>query len=128
MKLTTCESEYELIIWSQDLNIIAVENKAENQRVFDAWIANYTPEQIRLANNARRALRRQAKAKKGAHPRSAELRKIADDRQVKAPLQPFAIFFSERVSTGVFKNIKVVDAMRLAREEFKALNSSEQRV
>jgi hypothetical protein len=45
--------------------------------------------------------------------------------QFKGSTQPFVLYFSERYATCVFKSIKITDAMKLARDEYKALSASE---
>jgi len=115
----------------EHLNEIAVENKAANEQAYNAWLKSHTPEEIRQANNARGQLRRRAKKSteisgKGK-PKVAKFRKIADDRLVKAPSQPFILYYTERNAAGVFRHIKAVDAMKLARDEYKELNASEKK-
>ena len=111
----------------QNLNIIAVDNKAENERAYDTWIKSHTPEQIRLANVARSSLRRQARTS-GTGTRRVRYRKITDSRQVKAPKTARSLYFSERVSAGVFHNIPMSTALKLANDEYKTLNGPDKKV
>lgn len=111
------------------MNIVAVENKAENDKIYSAWLKQHTPEQIRLANKARSTLRRTtAKITGKSVSRKPQYKKIPDSRQVKGTLAPFLHYYSERTHAGVFKNIKASEAVKLASEEFKSLSTSEAKV
>jgi hypothetical protein len=88
------------------------------------WVHSHTPDEIRIANNARIQLRRQFKDR--VSPRG--LRKIEDDRAPKRPALAYATFFGDRSVSPDFKTIKVSDRAKLIAQEWKALNAGEKKV
>jgi hypothetical protein len=110
-------------------NHLANEAKAENEAAYKTWISQYTPLQIREANNARATLNR-LKAKPDNHVRipSVLCTPLQDDRLPKRPLPPYTFFFRERITSGDFKNIPITQSAKLVSAEWKALTESEKKV
>ncbi|KAG4442772.1 hypothetical protein IFR05_001789 [Cadophora sp. M221] len=105
----------------ESYNHRAAQNEADNQAAFKKWVESYTPDQIRLANNARRALRLLAKNGK----RTKSLPPIEDERQPKRPANGWALYVGHRWATGDFKGIKLSDAATLIKKDWDALPPSE---
>ncbi|KAF1357017.1 hypothetical protein BDV97DRAFT_343277 [Delphinella strobiligena] len=103
-------------------NHLAAQRSAEKQQGYDAWLKTYTPDQIRLANIARRRLRSLIPTK------ARKYNEIADDRQVKGIRGPYSYFFAHRVLSGDFKNIKATDSSKLIGQEWAALTEGEKQV
>jgi hypothetical protein len=87
-------------------------------------VRSHTPDQIRIANNARNQLRKKLAARKG---RPAYTEKLIDDRRVRPP-NAYNIFFIERYATGDMKGIKVTEAAKLIASEWKVLSEAEKKV
>jgi hypothetical protein len=104
-------------------NHIASEKNAARRAEYEAWIKTYTPDQIRIANNARAQLRKLLADTYKTKP--AHTDKLLDDRAVKRPTSIFATFVKERHASGDFKNINLQDAMKLIANEWKALSAGE---
>jgi hypothetical protein len=119
---------HQLTLLPQHYNHLANERSAAKRAEYDAWIHTHTPEQIRIANNARSNLKRRLAAGQPVKVRSQNLRKLEDDRQVKAPANGWIRFSTERRSSGDFKSISVTDSMKLIAEEWKALSAGEKEV
>jgi hypothetical protein len=107
-------------------NHVANQQKAQFESEYASWLNKYTPDQIRLANNARTTLRRKLSA--GTKLRSRKYSAIKDDRLVKGPQSAYILFVSERYGSGDFKNIKTGDATKLISQEWKELTGSEKKV
>ena len=108
---------------TQHYNHLANQNKAVNNAALVKWIESHTPQQIRDANNARRALTR-LRGKKGGQKFSS----IKDDRLVSLPIGAYLVFFKSRQASGDFKGLKSVEAAKLAGREWKALSAAEKQV
>ena len=80
------------------MNHLAAERNEARLAEYNAWVKSHTPEEIRLANNARKQLRRKLADKGKKAP--ALTRLIEDDRLPKRPISPYTIFFAERQATG----------------------------
>ena len=116
---------------SKHYNRIANERTAAQQAQYKAWIESHTPEQIREANAARAMLRRKHKLsgkelKTSQHP--SHTSKLIDERQPKHPGSPFTVFTKIRFASGDFKNIRVIEAIKLVANEWKALSADEKKV
>ncbi|KAH7403384.1 hypothetical protein BKA64DRAFT_668940 [Cadophora sp. MPI-SDFR-AT-0126] len=105
----------------ESYNQIATQNEADNNATYKKWVESYTPDQIRIANNARRALR--LLVTKGAK-NIKHYRPIKDERQPKRASTPMALFLKDRFDSGDFKGIKLPDAGRLISKEWEALSAS----
>jgi hypothetical protein len=103
----------------QSYNHIANQNKAANEVALKQWIESHTPEQIRLANNARRQL----KTKDPRH----YWPQIQDHRQPKHPRAALNFFLKERFASGDLKGISMSENGRLVAKEFAALSPSERK-
>lgn len=111
----------------QHYNHIANEQTATKQAQYKAWIESHTPDQIRLANNARTQLRAKLKGTiKSGHP--AHTTRLVDERLPKRPASAFSQFVKDRHATGDLKGIKVTDSMKVISEEWKALSAGEKKV
>lgn len=89
---------------------------------------SHTPDQIRIANNARNLLRRKlaGKLKNKAKPTHTQL--IVDERQVKRPQSAWVFFFAERQASPDFKGISPAERAKLIAREWKALSADEKTV
>ncbi|KAH9212586.1 hypothetical protein DL95DRAFT_524951 [Leptodontidium sp. 2 PMI_412] len=105
----------------ESYNHIATKNAADNQAALKEWVESYTPDQIRLANNARRALRLLSKNGK----RVKSLPAIEDERLPKRPANGWALYTGHRWASGDFKGIKLSDAAKLMKKDWEALPASE---
>ncbi|KAF2496260.1 hypothetical protein BU16DRAFT_538827 [Lophium mytilinum] len=114
-------------------NHLANQNKAANEAAYKEWVLSHTPEQIRLANNARRQLRAQyTKLKNAGNVKSSRVYPkdtgpIKDERRVKRPQNAYMLFNKERRDSGEMKGISVPDSSRLITSEYKALSASEKK-
>jgi hypothetical protein len=104
----------------QRLNHTANENKAANEVALKKWVATHTPDEIRIANNARLALRK-LKGKQVPRP-------IPDDRQPRRPVHALLFFIKDRYASGDFSNLKARDSMGLIAKEWKALAPAQRKV
>ncbi|ORY06490.1 hypothetical protein BCR34DRAFT_490048 [Clohesyomyces aquaticus] len=111
-------------------NHLANERAVAAQAEYKRWVLSHTPDEIRIANNARLLLRRKLKAApragKRLHPPNTT--KIQDDRQVKRPLTAYTRFMVERMATGDLKSIGLAQSAKLVANEWKALSASEKKV
>ncbi|KAF1364817.1 hypothetical protein EJ07DRAFT_161798 [Lizonia empirigonia] len=107
-------------------NQIANERNAVKAAEYKAWIESHTPEQIRVANNARARLRKLLPPlKKGGAHRNT--RTLVDERRVKRPMNPWAFFFTERCPSSDFNGIAAPERTRLIAGEWKALDANEKK-
>lgn len=105
---------------------MAAERNEARLAEYKAWVKSYTPDQIRLANNARAQLRRRlAGTLKGA---ISHTQTIEDGRQVKRPTSAWGFFFAERQASSDFGGITVTERSRLISSEWKELSASEKQV
>jgi hypothetical protein len=92
---------------------------------YKRWVESHTPLEIRLANSARYRLRRREQLPKKMH---TKWREIVDERAPKKAVQAFALFVTDRSSSGDFKNISPPDRMKLIGQEWRALSEEEKSV
>ena len=111
----------------QRLNQTANENKSKNQAAHNRWLQSYTPLQIKEANNARDQLKRDAKAA-GKSKAIARYNHIKDDRLVKQPANPYAMFVQDRVASGDLNGMQVKEYGSLLGREFKELSATQKKV
>ncbi|KAI9846105.1 MAG: hypothetical protein M1837_004361 [Sclerophora amabilis] len=98
---------------------LANQNKTTNEVKYKQWVQSHTPDQIRLANNARAVLKRRSAT--GKYP------PITDDRKVKRPLPPYILFSMERQRTGDFKNMAITETSKLIGSEWKGLKEDDKK-
>jgi len=103
----------------ESYNHIANQNKTANEIALKQWIESHTPEQIRIANNARSQL-------KTKDPRGTWVH-IQDDRQPKQPRQALNFFTKERHASGDLKGISLSETGRLLAREWNALSASDRK-
>jgi len=103
----------------ESYNHIANQNKAANEIALKQWIESHTPEQIRVANNARLQLKR----KDPGHTWTA----IQDARIPKRPRQAMSFFVKERHASGDLKGIGLAENGRLVAKEWTSLSPSERK-
>ncbi|PBP15527.1 HMG box protein [Diplocarpon rosae] len=99
---------------------IALQNKAENEAAYEKFVASHDPDKIRLANNARHALRILA-------PRSS-WPLIRDPRMPKRPVTSWMLYVTDRYASGDYKDVPFLEATTLLKKEFTALKPSERQV
>jgi hypothetical protein len=86
------------------------------------WVESHTPDEIRIANNARRLLRRKQPNASRKYPL------IADDRQPKMPTSAMLYFMRAKRASGDMKGMKLSEATTLLSQEWKQLPASERKV
>lgn len=106
------------------LNHTANENKAKNETAYKQWLSSFTAKQIKEANTARLALKRQSKSS-GGHK---QYQRLQDDRLVKPPMSAYAYFFTERNASGDMNGMKIAEIGGLLGKEWKALSASSKKV
>ncbi|KAK0115368.1 hypothetical protein ONS96_013826 [Cadophora gregata f. sp. sojae] len=109
----------------ESYNHIATQNGADNKVAYKNWVESYSPDQIRIANSARKSLR--TLIAKGAKRLSA-YPLIRDERQPKRASQPLVLFCADRWESGDFKGISVPDSGKLISKEWAALSASDRQV
>jgi len=127
--IKTASSEYKSLSASEreHYNHIANENKAANQAAYSEWVASYTPEQIRKANNARKQLKRKGATPQGKKPSGKGLSPIQDDRQIKRPNSAYLKFSIERRESGDFKGISLGESAKLITEEWNKMSAGDKK-
>ncbi|KAF2204878.1 hypothetical protein GQ43DRAFT_387082 [Delitschia confertaspora ATCC 74209] len=108
-------------------NHLANKNKAAAAARYQRWVLSHTPEKIRIANLARAQLKRKLKGTYKTRLNPPHTSKIQDDRQVKRPMTPWALFMTERLRSGDFKDISQKEAFGLISNEWKALSAAEKK-
>jgi len=91
-----------------------------NEAAYKKWVESHSPERIKLANNARRLLKKRTGGTRA--------RKIKDERQVKGPRTAFTFFLTARYASGDFKNVAFKDAAQQISKEWKSLPDAEKKV
>lgn len=105
----------------QHYNHIANTNAAANKAAYDKWILSHTPDEILIANNARKILKRLVKKQKAYAP-------LHDDRLVRRPLASFMRFHAERINSGDYKHMGFKERAPLIGKEWRELGASEKKV
>jgi hypothetical protein len=106
------------------LNHTANENKAKNEVAHKQWLSSFTAKQIKEANVARTALKRQSKSI-GGHKSYSRLQ---DDRLVQPPKSGYLYFLIERNASGDLSGMKIAESGGLVAKEWKALSASSKKV
>ncbi|KAH7114411.1 hypothetical protein B0J11DRAFT_135882 [Dendryphion nanum] len=114
-KLTPAEREH--------FNHLANETNIAREAEYKAWVRSHTPDQIRLANNARNLLKKLLPSKNNSSPPHTQI--ILDDRRTTRPLNAWVLYYRERVTSGDFKGIAVSESCKLISKEWKALTVGE---
>ncbi|KAF2842339.1 hypothetical protein M501DRAFT_998616 [Patellaria atrata CBS 101060] len=110
-------------------NHLAREKSTVAQAAYKAWVESHSPDEIRIANNARNLLgRRLDKTKAGRKRHDCNFATIHDERALKTPPNPYARFASSRWDSGDMRHIPVTQASKLIAQEWKALSESEKNV
>ncbi|KAJ5546772.1 hypothetical protein N7494_004357 [Penicillium frequentans] len=94
----------------------AEENRAANEASLASWLKQYTPLQIKEANNARRSLARLT---------GKPARLIVDDRLVKRPVSAFFWFMSERKASGDLKYMQTPEVAKQIAQEWNDMTETE---
>ncbi|KAG9186604.1 hypothetical protein G6011_09712 [Alternaria panax] len=113
--LTPAEREH----WNHVAKERSVARRAEHQ----AFLNNYTPDQIRIANNARAMIRKLLKDKLKGTP--SHTSKLIDERAVPRKPSAYTTFVKDRYASGDFRNIAPSDSLKLIANEWKALSTAE---
>ncbi|XDG06544.1 hypothetical protein ABKA04_006159 [Annulohypoxylon sp. FPYF3050] len=104
----------------QRLQATADQNKSTNAADYKAWVERHSPQQIRAANIARRALK-----KKHNYPPKSGVKLIVDERLPKQPTTPFTLFTKARWASGDLANKTVAESSKLLGAEWKNLSEAE---
>ncbi|KAI1847430.1 hypothetical protein JX265_005510 [Neoarthrinium moseri] len=100
---------------------IGDQNKLLNSAKFKEWLAQYTPQQIVDANNARRTLYKTFNFPKGKY-----VHLIKDERLPKGPLNAYAFYHKARWASGEFNNHTTApEASPIIGREWKSLSASD---
>ncbi|KAI6249888.1 hypothetical protein HI914_01830 [Erysiphe necator] len=98
--------------------ILAKANRVANDNKLKEWLSQYTPEQIRIANNARKQITKMGELKR-------YWKKIPDERLPKHPTSRFLCFVQERFNSGDFKGVDILEASKQLATEYFALSPTE---
>ncbi|GAB7325128.1 hypothetical protein MBLNU13_g09211t1 [Cladosporium sp. NU13] len=101
-------------------NHLARVRREDSAAEFKRWVESHSIAEIKLANNARRALNR-----KDPKLSRTATRHIQDERLPKKGVTAYLAFSSSRQTSGDFKHIAVTDRSKLIAEEWKALDAEE---
>ncbi|KAJ9627924.1 hypothetical protein H2203_003143 [Taxawa tesnikishii (nom. ined.)] len=113
-KITPAELEH--------YNHLANAKTRQREEAISAWLDSLSPEEIRVANNARKQLRViLSKQKK----KVTMWRPLRSDRLVKRPIPAYTFFLLDRYASGDLRHIASVDAAKLVSQEWRALTASE---
>ncbi|KAL9107999.1 MAG: hypothetical protein Q9227_007214 [Pyrenula ochraceoflavens] len=104
-------------------NQVANDINARRQASYRKWLQSLSPEQIRVANQARGSLRTLAR-KDGKGVKPSPLR---DERLVKSPSSAFLYFTKDRHASGDFRGVAVSEAAKLVGREWKGLSQNQQK-
>ncbi|OSS45617.1 hypothetical protein B5807_09694 [Epicoccum nigrum] len=111
-------------------NHIAAERTEARAAEYKAWVESHTPDQIRIANNARAKLKRKLAEKSALAgydkvPTPVQTQPIKDERRARHPKSAWVFFFSERLQSTDFKGIAIKPRTGLISDEWKALSAEE---
>ncbi|KAJ4354828.1 hypothetical protein N0V95_003513 [Ascochyta clinopodiicola] len=106
-------------------NHLAAERNESNAAAYKAWIETHTPDQIRIANNARIQLRKKLAGTLKNNAKPAHTKPLFDERRVVRPRSAWTFFFAERAQSSDFSGIKIADRANLLAAEWKALDANE---
>ena len=99
---------------------------------YNRWVSSHSPDEIREANNARRALSKIAKEPKPAGRKSRlvahRIYPIKDDRLVKRPITSYSAYIRDRWASGDFRGVTVSEASKAIGREWKSLSRDEAKV
>merc|ERR1712137_396943 len=109
-------SEQELQLYRKQ----AEANRVANAKALKEWVSKHSPDQIRVANNARRQLSR-------LYPQSKQWKVILDERQPKRPMTPFICYVKECYSSGEYAGPDILEASKRLSSGFKALTPSDRK-
>lgn len=109
----------------QHYNHIARVKIETGEAAYKSYVERYTPEQIRIANIARKELNRKSAAKSGKKLKYPE---IKDERVVTRPRNAFIQFVTNRATSADFNNILSKDRMKLIGAEWKEMSADEKAV
>ncbi|RFU35936.1 hypothetical protein B7463_g332, partial [Scytalidium lignicola] len=103
----------------EQYNHEANENKTANAAALKQWVESYTPDQIRLANNARKLLTKRTGKKYHA---------ISDERAPKRPRSAYLLYTADRWASGDMKGIPITETASMIHDEWKRLPANEKKV
>lgn len=109
----------------QHYNHLARVKIEESEAAYKSFVERHTPDEIRLANIARRELNRKAPTGARKAPKYPEIR---DERVVKQPRSAYIQFVTNRATSMDFNNILAKDRMKLLGQEWKELSAEEKSV
>jgi len=101
-------------------NHTAIQSNAQKEVALKKWVESHTPDQIRIANNARAQLRAKSKTKKSWTP-------IQDERRPKTAISAYFYFSKEKRASGELKGISFVDSTKLLADEWRSLSPSQKK-
>ncbi|KAK6443381.1 hypothetical protein LTR95_000207 [Oleoguttula sp. CCFEE 5521] len=115
----------------EHFNHLAHTTTEAHQAAYKSWVQSHTPDEVKLANSARRSLRRrESSSSSGSEPaknRRTRWPAILDEREPKAAVQPYIQFSIARNASGDFKHLPLIERSKLIGEEWKALEVGEKK-
>ncbi|KAI9779037.1 MAG: hypothetical protein M1816_003766 [Peltula sp. TS41687] len=106
-------------------NHIVNQNVVANDAAYKTWVESHTPDAIRVANNARRALNNLQANQKPGSPRSRKFPPIKDQRQPKRTTTQYTLFFTDRHRSGDFRHMPIPEAAKLIGREWRELSAND---
>lgn len=113
---------------SKALNHQATENAQANEAAYKKWVESFSPDEIRVANNARIQLKKLDSADASSRTKQHRYTRIKDHRAPARPRSAYSLFLQERHASGDFKGISITDAATQVSREFKDLSISDKKV
>ena len=108
------------------------QNKEANKRAMKRFVESHTPDEIRLANNARRQLNTVRKGEKLAGQKTSTVgklsRKLQDSRVSKRPTSIWATFLAQRFASGDYKGFRAPDAIQYIKQDWDKLSQDDRKV
>jgi len=105
------------------LELESDQNKAANLETYRSWVEAKSPQEIRIANTARRVLKRADTLRIA----DKKLAPIKDHRVPSRPLTAYNLYARSRYESGDLAGMSLRDATLKVAAEFKALSDSERK-
>lgn len=123
--LRTAAEEYRTLSAAEraKLELESDQNKAANLETYRSWVETKSPQEIRVANTARRVLKRLDTLRIA----DKKLAPIKDHRIPSRPLTAYNLYARSRYESGDLTGMSLRDATLKVAAEFKALSDSERK-
>ncbi|KAI9670579.1 MAG: hypothetical protein M1831_005799 [Alyxoria varia] len=111
---------------------VCSQNKEANKHATKRFVESHTPDEIRLANNARRQLNNVRRGDKLAGQKQSTVGKIyaklEDPRVSKRPTSTWATFLTQRFASGDYKGLRAPEASKYIKRDWENLSREERKV